>query len=459
MSTAAPTAMQIERKDLNECTVQLDIVCSQDQVKSGFNKAIRQLGKKLRLPGFRPGQAPISMVEKALPEHDILNAGAEEIIGTAYADAVKEQELTPAGQPMVDLKKLDRETLACEFSIKIPLPPVIELGEYKGVEVSKTDTNVSDEEVDRQIEELRRKDGKQEKITTRGIQDGDMAVVNIKLDDQEGDGRSFMIIAGQTFASLDKLIAGMHVEEIKSADLEFPENFQEKDWAGQKHHAHVTIRSVSAVQVPNLDDEFAKNFNLENVDQLKERMRSAIEQAKEQSGRDMVNEQLMEKILGASKIVVADTTWESVAERRLQEIDFQLRQQKRTMEAYAKEQGMTVEDMVESLKKEAKLHVERAVVIEEIFRKEELEVTEADQNRHFIEILQENQVTQENIDKFTKEYGQQIFQEIMLRARYGKVMDFLNENAVAVDAPSETAEKPAKKAPAKKAAPKKKDSE
>ncbi len=456
MSTAAPTAMQIERKDLNECTVQLDIVCSQDQVKSGFNKAIRQLGKKIRLPGFRPGQAPVTMVEKALPEHDIMNAGAEEIIGSAYADAVKEHNLTPAGQPMVELKKLDREALACEFSIKIPLPPVIELGEYKGVEVTKNDATVTDEEVDRQIEELRRKDGKQEKITSRGIQEGDMAVVNIRLDDQEGDGRSFMVIAGQTFESLDKLIAGMLVEEIKSADIEFPENFQEKDWAGQKHHAHVTIRSVSAVQVPDLDDEFAKNFNLENVDQLKERMRSAIEQAKEQSGRDMVNEQLMEKILANSKIVVADTTWESVAERRLQEIDVQLRQQKRTLEAYAKEQGMSVEDMVESLKKEAKLHVERAVVIEEIFRKEELEVTEADQNRHFIEILQENQVTQENIDRFTKEYGQQIFQEIMLRARYGKVMDFLNDNAVAVDAPSE---KPAKKTPAKKAPAKKKETE
>lgn len=441
--------MKVERQDLNESTVLLDIVCSPDQVKTGFNKAIRQLGKKIKLPGFRPGQAPLTMMEKALPEHEIMNAAGEEIIRTAYIDALKETGVEPAGQPMVELSKFNREEQVCEFKVKVPLPPVVELGTYKGVEITKTDPEVSDEEIEKQLDALRRQDGKQEKITDRGIQEGDMAVVNIKLDGQEGDGRSFMIIAGQTFPTLDALIAGMGVEEIKSADLEFPDNFQEKDWAGTKHHAHVTIRSVSNVIVPELDDAFAANFNAESVDELKDRMRDAIQRAKEQSARDMANEQIMEAILGSSRVVVADTTWESVAERRLQEMSENLRRSKKSLEDYAKEQGMSFEEMVAAVKQEAKLHVERAVVIEQIFKDEDLQVTEEDQNRHFVDILTENQITQDKVEGFVKEYGQAIYQEIILRARYGKVMDFLNDNAVPVDAPA--ASKPAKAAKAKPA--------
>jgi trigger factor len=454
MSTAASADMKVERKDLNESTILLEIACSPDQVKAGFNKAIRQLGKKMKLPGFRPGQAPLAMMEKALPEYEIMNAAGEEIIRAAYMAAIKDAGIEPAGQPMVELGEFKRNELVCEFTVKVPLPPVVELGTYKGIEIKKPSTEVTDEEVDKQLDALRKQDGKQEKITDRGIQAGDMAVVNIKLDGQEGDGRSFMIIAGQTFPSLDKLISGMGVEEIKSADLEFPENFQEKDWAGTSHHAHVTIRSVSNVHVPELNDEFAANFNADSVDELKVRMKSAIERAKEQSVRDMANEQIMEAILGSSKVVVADTTWESVADRRLQEMAENFRREKKSLEDYAKEQGMSIEEMVAAVKQEAKLHVERAVLIEQIFKDEKLEVTEDDQNRHFVDILTENEITQDKVEGFVKEYGQSIYQEIILRARYGKVMDFLNDNAnvVAVTADDATPKPAATKKPAAKKA-------
>lgn len=464
MSLASPTAMQIAREELNEATVKLDIVCSSDQVRSGFQKAIKSLGKKLRLPGFRPGQAPAAMVEKALNPQDLYGAAADNIVIAAINDAFKQQSIEPAGQPVVDLTKLEKDTSECEFSVKVPLKPIVELGDYKGLPVARPEIAVTDEEVERNLDELRRRGGKQEKITDRGIEEGDMAVVNIRVDGHEGEGRTFMTIAGQTFPQLDQLIMGMHAEEIKQAELDFPPTFQEKDWAGSKQKCHVTIRSISAVQMPELSDEFAASLNAEGLSDLRDKVRIGIQRAKESMTADMVNEQLMDALAARSRIVVATTTWESVAQRRLSEMAQELQRRKSNMEAYAKEQNMSVEELVAALEQEAKVHVERAVMIEHVFTAEKMKISETEANRHFLEIAQANGVEMDNLAQFAKEFGAQIREEVLYRAMHSQVMTFLTEHAnVSVQAPdaaakpkaakpkAEAGEEPKKKSAKKKA--------
>jgi trigger factor len=452
MSTAAP---QIQRTDLNEATVQLDFVCTPDQVKAGIAKALKKLGKKVRVPGFRPGLAPAALVENAIGEPELLNAAIEEIVTQSYRDAVNSMELKPVGQPSVDLTKFTREPAEMEFTMLVPLPPVIDLGDYKGIPVNVQDVAVTDEDVEKQIEELRRREGKQEKVADRGIQEGDYAVLNVKVEGEEGDGRSFMIIAGQTFPEMDAQIMGMHAEEIKQAELSFPENFQEKDWAGQTKKIIITVRSVSAILVPELDDNFAQKLKTENVDDLKEKVRASIQSARERMQADMINEQLLDGLATRSRIVVSDTTWKGVAQRRLSEMAQELRGRNLSLEDYAKSQNMTPEDLQSALENEAKLHVERAVMIEQVFRKEEMQITDEEANAHLIDVLIQNQVTQDGASKFLKDYGAQVREEVIYRTMHSKVLGFLAEHAeesAAEAAPAEEAAKaPAKKASKKKA--------
>ncbi len=428
-------SMKVTRQDLNECTVLLDIVCGPDQVQAGFKKALKALGKQVKIPGFRPGSAPAAMVEKAIPEHELMNAAAEEILNGAYKQALKQEEIEPAGYPAVDFKKLERETSECEFSVKIPLPAKVELGDYSKVTAQKEEIDVTDQEVQAQIDELRKREGKHQKISDRGIQEGDMAVVNIKFKGEEGDGRSFMVVAGQTFPDLDKAISGMKVEEIKSAKLTFPDSFQEKDWANQTKDCSITIRSISAMQLPDLDEEFAKGFNLDSVEDLKDRVKDAIFNAKARSQQEQINEQLLDQVMQSSSIAVADTTWEGVADRRMQELEQELKNNNSTLEKYAEQNGMNLDELREALQAEAKLQVHRAVVIQNIFEKEGMQITDEEANRHFITIAQEQGVKPEDLQQFAKEYGAQLREEVIYRCMYSQVLGHLHKIAFGEQTP------------------------
>lgn len=444
--------MQVKRTDLNPCTIQLEIACTPDQFEAGYSKAAKEYAKRVKVPGFRPGQAPKAMIEKLIDPNELANSAADEVVRAALTKALKDLDITPDNYPAVNLTKFEKESSTCEFTVKVPLAPVVKLGTYKGLKVQRPKIEVTDAEVDQQIEEIRNRRGKKAEVVGRGIQEGDMAVVNIRPDKEDGDGKTFMVIAGQTFPDLDGALMGMQVEEIKHGKLAFPGSFQDKEWATKTIEATITVRSVSTTSAPVLDDEFAQSLKAADVKDLKEKVREGVLNAKMQIAQEMVNEQLFDQLMSSSEISVPDTTWEQVANQRLQEMAIELGREKKTLNDYAKENGMTGEELLAAQQAEAKIHVQRAVLIENIFKAEEMKIDNDDANRHFIQIAQENQVPQEQLGKFAKKYGGNIRNEIVFRTMHAKVIQFLNDNSVVeeVDVPGTAAPSAKPKASKKK---------
>ena len=428
MSTST-AEVKVSREDLNPCTVKLEIECSPEQVAAGFKKATKAFAKQLKVPGFRPGQAPTHMVEKMVSEDELKNSAVEHVVNAAYKQALKQEEIEPDNQPMFELKNFEREPASCEFTVTIPLPPIVELAEYKGLSAEKFKVEVSDDEIGRQIDELRSNAGQRSAVTDRGIGAGDNALVNIKVDGEEGDGRNFMVVAGQTFEDLDQALEGMKVDDIKSLELNFPDSFEEADLAGKSEKCTVTVRQVSAVEMPELTDEFAQSLNLKDVGDLKEKITENIKAAKENMAQNMVHERLLEQVAAASSVTVSDTTWEGVAERRLAEIEENVAKEKSTLLEYAEKNGMTEEEFKSRLRDEAKAQVERAVLIKEIFEKEGLQITNNDLNDQFLRIAYENRVPQDKLKEFAKEFGPQIQEEAVFRTMYTKVVQVLADSA------------------------------
>jgi trigger factor len=216
---------------------------------------------------------------------EVAEEAAEQIIRKTLKLAIEEQQLKPdqSQPPAVDLTKLERENDACEYTVKVPLPPIIELGAYKGLPLEKPAIEVSEEDVSYQIDEMRRRKSTKEAVTDRGVQEGDVAMVNLKVEGDEGDGRNFMTVAGQTFPQLDEALMGMTVEEFKQIELTFPDKFQEKDWAGKTLKARLLLNSISTVKLPEIED-FAKSLQLEGSDDLNQKMREAILRAAKKQG-------------------------------------------------------------------------------------------------------------------------------------------------------------------------------
>lgn len=423
--------MQITREDLNRCTVKLDVVCVPDEVKDGYARAFKRLAKQVRVPGFRPGHAPRHVVEPLVHKDEVTNVAADEIIKLTYKKVIEQEALQPHDTPHVNVLKIDETDGVCEYTLKVPLAPVVELGEYKGIPVEIPATEVTDADVDHYLGELQKRKGKREAVTGRGVQEGDSAVVNIKIEGVEGDGRNFMTIAGETFPGLDEAILGMGAEEMKNLELTFPDNFQEKDWAGKTLKTKVTIRSVSNVHLPELDDAFAQGLDSAlqsaSIDELKAKLKERLQIAKATIQQEYVNEQILAKLLELSQVEVPDTMWEQVADRKLQDLGQELQQKGQTPEQYAEEQGMTVDKLVENMKEEAKVHVCRAVLVREIFVKEKMRLVNRDYSDELVTMAHEFEMQPQDLLNALKKSGN--MRELEFRAIFKKVTDFLAKNA------------------------------
>lgn len=446
--------MTVTREDLNPCTVKLNVVCSTDQVREGFDRAYKEAAKRVRIPGFRPGTAPRSVVEKNVDKEWVMEAAADQIVRSTLKKAMKDESIEPFVTPQVSLEKLEMEPMECVYSAQIGLKPVVELGDYRALKANRLVLPTTDEEVDTYIEELRQRKSKRTAVTDRGVTEGDVAVVNIKIAGEEGDGRTFMTIAGKTFPGLDGLLFGMKAEDMKSADLEFPDNFQEGDWAGKSFHCQVTVRSVSTVQLPELDDEFAQEYSQESVADLQARIRTIFEKAKAEQAHQLIHERLMDNLLGVSTIHVPDSMWEQVAEQRLQDVFKEQQEAGRTMEKFAEENGMTVEEFVDAVRKEAKLYVERAQAIQTIFVTEKMKLTNDDVKNELLSMAAEFNISPDELLATLRKND--AMQELTHRAINTRVMDFLESHATIVDesapATAESAPKPKAAKPKKPAA-------
>jgi trigger factor len=189
----------------------------------------------------------------------------------------------------------------------------------------------------------------------------------------------------------------------------------------------VTLRSLSAAEVPELDEDFAKELNAESVDDLKERVRIQLAEAKKRMVRDYINEQLLEEVMKVSNIEVSDTLWEGVAERRLSEIADDAQKENKTLKDIAEENNMNLDELAEKIGERAKAEVKHAVVIRKIFEAEEMKLDQADIRDQVVEIAQENNVTPEEAFRALKRSGS--LAEVEFRAIYNRVLDFLHQNA------------------------------
>lgn len=418
--------MKIESTEINPCTVELKVACSPDQVQTAYDKAYRKASKRVRVPGFRPGAAPKHLAKKYLNLEEVQRLAAEDMIRSAYTAALKEKDLKAAGQPRIEVTKLDEEASEFEFTAKVPLEPVVELGEYKGLNITAPDEAVTEAELEEQLENIRKRRATRKAIEHRGAQEGDFAVVGIRAEGEDKD-RRFMTVVGQTFPQLDQTLMGMEAEDTKVADLTFPETFQEKDWAGKPMKVDVTLRSLSAAEVPDLDEDFAKELNAESVDQLKESVREQLTEAKKRMVNDYVNEQILEELMKTSKVEVADTLWEGVAERRIHEIANDAQKEGKTLEDIAAANNMSLEELTEKIGERAQAEVKHAVAIRRIFDDEKMKLDQADIRDQIVMIAQENNMTPDDALRALRKNGS--LAEVEFRAIYNRVLKFLRDEA------------------------------
>lgn len=389
----------IETKD-NKSTIVVEI--EKELMESGAQKAYLKARKNIMIPGFRKGKAPRKMIESMYGAHVFFEDGLEEIFPEVYEFAVVKQELKAVGRPsLTDMDIAEDGTTT--ITIVTEIYPEVTLGEYKGVEVEKAEAEVTDEQVQAELNQMAQNVASTETVE-RAAEMGDTANIDFEGFDngvafEGGKGENFdlKLGSGSFVPGFEEQIVGMNVGEEKDIDITFPEDYH-AELAGKAVVFHVKLNNLSVTNVPAIDDELAKDVSeFETLEELKadirakklESMRKQIENAFEQSVVDKVAENATVDVPSALVDAELDTQMERFA--------YQLQMSGYSVEQYAKMMGGDLNTMRQAFKPMAEKQAKANVVLEKIAEVENITVTDEDVENEYAELAKSYELEVEKV--------------------------------------------------------------
>ena len=369
----------IERNG-NEATIVVEI--DKDLMEAGINKAYLKARKQILVPGFRKGKAPRKMIEALYGAHVFYEDGLEEVFPEVYDFAVAKQDSFKAiGRPsLTDMKIEDDGSVTLTLTTEVY--PEVTLGQYKGLEVEKTEAAVTDEQVQAELDRMAQNVASTETVD-RAAQMGDTANIDFEGFDngvpfEGGKGENFdlKLGSGQFVPGFEEQVVGMTAGEEKDIDITFPEDYH-KELAGKAVVFHVKLNKVTVTMVPEMDDEFAKDVSeFDTLDALKADVRAkALEQAQKQADSAFENA-CVEKAAENTTVDMPKALVENELDVQMERFGYQLQMSGYSMEQYAKMMGGDVNTMRNAFRPAAEKQAKISVTLEAIAKAEGLAATE-----------------------------------------------------------------------------------
>ena len=360
----------IEKKG-NEATIVVEI--DKELMESGVNKAYMKARKNIMIPGFRKGKAPRKMIEAMYGAHVFYEDGLEEIFPEVYDYAVVGQDVKAIGRPSLTDMEISEEGIVT-ITITTETYPEVTLGEYKGLEVEKAGVEITDEQVEAELERMAQNVASTETVE-RAAEMGDTANIDFEGFDngvpfEGGKGENFdlKLGSGSFVPGFEEQVVGMTAGEEKDIDITFPEDYH-KDLAGKPVVFHVKLNKVTATNVPAMDDEFAKDVSeFETLDALKADIRAKAQEDAEKKAQSAFEQACVDKAAEATSVDMPKALVESELDNQMERFAYQLQMSGYSVEAYAKMMGGDLNTMRNAFRpgaeKQAKVNVTLAKIVE-----------------------------------------------------------------------------------------------
>ncbi|NUK30749.1 trigger factor [Parageobacillus sp. VR-IP] len=409
-------------------TVEVDA----EKVNEGLDAAFKKVVKNITLPGFRKGKVPRVIFEKRFGVEALYQDALDILLPEAYAKAVEEAGIEPVDIPEIDIEQMEKGKNLI-FKAKVTVKPEVKLGQYKGLEVEKMDTAVTDEDVENELKRLQenyaelvvKEDGK--------IENGDTAVIDFEgfvdgepFEGGKAENYSLEIGSGTFIPGFEDQLIGMQAGEEKEIQVTFPEEYHAKELAGKPATFKVKVHEVKEKRLPALDDEFAKDVDdeVETLEQLKEKIRKRLEEAKKNEAEAALRDALVEKAAENAEIDIPEVMIKNETDRMLREFDQRLQMQGLNLDLYYQFSGQDEAALREQMKEDAEKRVRVALTLEAIAKAENIEVTEEEVN--------------EELEKMAKAYNLEVgklkellgsLEGVKEDLKWRKTVDFLVEHS------------------------------
>ena len=426
--------MSVQVEKLEKNMAKLTIEVSSEEFEKAIAKAYKKNKNKISMPGFRKGKAPRAMIEKMYGKGVFYEDAANSIIPDAYADAAKESELEIVAQPEIDVTQIESGKPFI-FTATVALKPEVTLGEYKGIEVEKKEVEVTDEEVDTEINRVRESNARMIDIDDRAAQDGDTVVIDF---DGYVDGKQFeggkaedysLVLGSHSFIdNFEEQLEGKNIGEDVTVNVTFPENYQAEELQGKPAEFKVKIKEIKVKELPELDDDFAQDVsNFDTIAEYKEDLKKKLAENKEEALKREREETVIGKIIENAQMDIPEQMVEAQTRQMTQEFAQRLSSQGLSIDQYMQFTGLTPQKMIEELKPQALKRIQSRLVLEAVVAAENIETSEDELNK---EIENMASMYQMEVDKLKEVIGEEEKKQIGLDLAVQKAVEMVTEAAV-----------------------------
>ena len=359
---------------------------------AAVNAVYRKQVKNIAVPGFRKGKAPRAIIEKMYGTGVFFEDAINDLIPEAYTEALKEAAIDAVGQPEFDVVSIDENGLV--LSAKVYVKPEVEIKDYLGIEVEKEVVAVSDEDVDREIETIRERNSREIDVTDRPAEMGDTTVIDfegfcdgVAFEGGKGTDYALKLGSGSFIPGFEEQIVGKSIDEEFDVNVTFPEEYHAADLAGKPSVFKVKIHAITKVELPELDDDFAKDVSeFDTFAEYKADVKAKIEKRHEAAAENAVEDKLVEALIEKLEADIPEPMFVAETENFVRDYDTRLRSQGLDLNTYFKYTGMNLDSLREQMRPQAERQVKARLALEKIAALENLEATEEDINAEYEKI-------------------------------------------------------------------------
>ncbi|MDD3221939.1 MAG: trigger factor [Clostridia bacterium] len=376
--------MSVQVEKLENNTAKLTIEVAAEEFIAATAKAYNKNKNQISVQGFRKGKAPQAMIEKLYGASIFYEDAANDLIPGAYEAAAKESGLDITSYPSIDVVQIEKGKPFI-FTAEVALRPEVELGEYKGVEIEKVNTEVTDEDMDKEIESVRKQNSR-EITVERPAKDGDTVMIDYagSVDGELFDGGSAegqaLVLGSNTFIpGFEEQLVGVAAGADVDVNVTFPEEYHAPELAGKAAVFKVKVNEVKETELPEVDDEFAQDISdFETLAEYKEDLKKRLTERKEQEAKAEKQQKVMDVVVGNAKMDIPDAMVRKSTDEMMNEYAQQLSSQGLSMDIYFQYTGMTPEQLAEQMKPQAIANIKNRLVLDAIAAAENIEITDED---------------------------------------------------------------------------------
>ncbi|WP_017211516.1 trigger factor [Clostridium beijerinckii] len=382
---------KVEKIETN--VIKLEIRVEAEKFDAALTKAYNKNKGRYNIPGFRKGKVPMAMVKKFYGVEVFYDDAVNFAIDESYPEALNAENIRPVDYPQVDIVELG-EGKELVYTATVTTYPEVELGEYKGLDIKKPIYEVEDAEIDKQIKEMQEKNARIEVKTEGNIAKGDIAVIDFKgyidgvaFEGGEGSDYSLEIGSGTFIDNFEEQLIGLAVGDKKEVNVTFPEAYGKEELNGKPAMFEVEIKSIKVKELPELDDEFAKDVSaVDTFAELKENLKKTLEKNNDEKAEREFEEAVITAVIENSKMDIPEVMVNKEIDAMMQDLEGRLKYQGLSLEQYMEFTGNTTEKMRDFMKENAERKVKADLVLEAIAKTEEIKATEEELNARALEL-------------------------------------------------------------------------